>query len=262
MSAALDKQAKPRIEYVIFDMDGLMIDSERVYTEVTNEILAPFGKEMTWDIKAGCMGKPEREAAAHLLSFFPEIPLTIDEYLRQRDALQDLRWPHVQLLPGIRKLVHHLHAHKIPIAVATGSRRRNFHLKTDHLGDIFDRFEGRIVCADDDVSASSNENTKMRGKPNPDVFLVAARTLLGRDVGNPDAECTPAQIAERGKGLIFEDALPGMQAGKRAGMAVVWVPDHNLLQVENPGPETPDEQLASLEEFCPETWGLPAYTQE
>ncbi|EKM54781.1 uncharacterized protein PHACADRAFT_210564 [Phanerochaete carnosa HHB-10118-sp] len=83
--------ASPKVEYVIFDMDGLLIDSERVYTEVTNNILARYGKEMTWDIKAGLMGKPEREAAAHLLSFFPDLPpdFTIDTYLSERRAGQD-----------------------------------------------------------------------------------------------------------------------------------------------------------------------------
>jgi len=48
---------RPKIEYVLFDMDGLMIDSEKVYSDVTNTILGRYGKEMTWDMKAGCMGK-------------------------------------------------------------------------------------------------------------------------------------------------------------------------------------------------------------
>ncbi|KZP19813.1 hypothetical protein FIBSPDRAFT_1045244 [Athelia psychrophila] len=51
--------ANRKIEYVIFDMDGLMIDSEKVYTEVTNNILGKYGKEMTWEMKAGCMGRRE-----------------------------------------------------------------------------------------------------------------------------------------------------------------------------------------------------------
>lgn len=47
---------------MLFDMDGLLIDSERIYTEVVNEILKPFGRQQTWDIKAKLMGKPERDA--------------------------------------------------------------------------------------------------------------------------------------------------------------------------------------------------------
>ncbi|KAK7006006.1 putative hydrolase [Favolaschia claudopus] len=243
------------VEYVLFDMDGLLIDSESIYTKVTNTILAPFGKEMTWDIKAGCMGLPERDAALHLLSFFPSIPLTIDSYLLQRNALQDQLWPTVPLLPGAKKLVQHLKSRNIPIAVATSSRRRNFELKTTHLSEIFvDCFgDGKVVCGDD-------AQWGMRGKPEPDIFLTAARECLGRDVGaNDAANITPSQRAERNKGLVFEDALPGMQAGKRAGMAVVWVPDTNLLNVEYSGEEKADQILKSLEDFKPEEWGLPPY---
>ncbi|KAI0358520.1 HAD-like protein [Trametes cingulata] len=255
--------ASPRtkIEYVIFDMDGLLIDSERVYTDVTNELLAPYGKEMTWDIKAGLMGKPEREAAAHLLSFFPDLPpsFTIDYYLRARRELQDQRWPSVQPLPGAVKLVQHLHRHRVPIAVATGSQRRNFELKASHLGELFDCFEGRVVCADDGLIQPG------RGKPHPDVFLVAAQRFLERKVGSGEIgedHISEEEAAERAKGLVFEDAIPGVQAAKRAGMKVVWVPDPNLLSIGGeaaPVAETPDLTLKSLEEFVPEEWGLPPY---
>ncbi|KAJ7646708.1 HAD-like domain-containing protein [Roridomyces roridus] len=272
------------IEYVLFDMDGLLLDSESIYSEVTSThsppldgfaligfpdtILKPFGKEMTWDIKAGCMGKPtkdtliwlntpraaERQAAEHLLSFFPDIEISVPTYLAERNRLQDELWPTVGLLPGAEKLIRHLKAHKIPMAVATSSRRRNFELKTGHHTELFALFDGNIVCGDD---AQYN----MRGKPEPDIFLAAARELLKRDVGPADAPGSPtdAQRAERSKGLVFEDALPGMQAGKRAGMSVVWVPDTQLLSVEYSGEEKADQTLKSLEEFVPEQWGLPPY---
>ncbi|KAH9895129.1 HAD-like protein [Cubamyces lactineus] len=254
-------ETRPKIEYVIFDMDGLLIDSERVYTDVTNELLAPYGKEMTWDIKAGLMGKPEREAAAHLLSFFPDLPpsFTIDHYLSTRRTLQDERWPSVRPLPGALKLVQHLHRHRVPIALATGSQRRNFELKSSHLGALFDCFEGRVVCADDGLVRPG------RGKPNPDIFLVAAERFLRRKVGEGEVgvdSVDEAETAERAKGLVFEDAIPGVQAAKRAGMNVVWVPDANLLSIGGdaaPAAETPDLQLTSLEEFRPEEWGLPPY---
>ncbi|KAK1228703.1 hypothetical protein PQX77_008197 [Marasmius sp. AFHP31] len=242
-----------KIEYVLFDLDGLMIDSEKIYTDVTNEILAQFGKEMSWEIKAGCMGKPERAAAEHLLSFYPDIDLPLESYLQQRNTLQDLRWPTVPLLPGVRKLILHLKKHSIPIAVATGSRRRNYELKTGHLGEIFDLFDGKVVCADD-------KQWDMKGKPEPDIFLTAAREMLGRDVGKPrDNAISSEQLQERARGLVFEDALPGMQAGKRAGMSVIWVPDSRLLDVKYDGSERPDETLKSLEDFVPEKWGLPPY---
>lgn len=212
----------------------------------------------------------------HLLSFFPDIPLTLESYLSQRNTLQDALWPTVPLLPGVRKLILHLKAHNIPIAVATGSRRRNFELKTGHLDEVFGCFEGKVICGDD-------EKWGMRGKPEPDIFVVAAREMLGRDVGEAkatDKDLSERQKEERGKGLVLEDGLPGMQAGKRAGMSgvwlfcvsvpnarsshlfsctVIWVPDANLLDVEYSGEEKADQVLRSLEDFVPEQWGLPPY---
>ncbi|KAI6040239.1 HAD-like domain-containing protein [Pisolithus marmoratus] len=266
--------ARPKVGYVIFDMDGapghllsfslpdvelrpagLLIDTESVYTKVTNEILAPYGAEMTWDIKAGLMGKLERDAAAHLLSFFPDIPLTIDSYLSQRTARQDTYWPTVQPLPGVRKLVSHLHAHGIPIAVATASQKRNVLLKTAHLQDIFGLFGDRIVCADD-------VRGKTTGKPDPYIFLYTARQKLGRRVGEGEGDgVMEEEREERAKGLVFEDAIAGFEAGKRAGMSAIWVPDTNLLNVEYSGAHTPDQILKSIEVFRPEEWGLPPYPE-
>jgi pseudouridine 5'-phosphatase len=85
-------------------------------------------------------------------------------------------------------------------------------MKTAHLGEVFDCFEGKIVCADD-------VKYVMKGKPAPDVFLTAAKELLGRNVGMPEEQCTDEKREERAKGLVFEDAIPGLQAGKRAGMS-------------------------------------------
>jgi len=98
------------------------------------------------------------------------------------------------------------------MAVATSSRQRNFEKKTAHLQAVFSLFEGKVIYGDD-------QQYKMCGKAAPDIFLVAAKELLGRDVGGLDEECTDAQIKERAKGLVFEDALPGMLAGKRARMS-------------------------------------------
>jgi pseudouridine-5'-monophosphatase len=239
------------VEYVIFDVDGLMIDSESVYTKVTNDILGKYGKSMTWEMKSGCMGRPEREAATYLLSYFPDIPLTIDSYLTQRNIGQDLLWPTVKLLPGVEKLIFHLFKHNIPVAVATSSKRRNFNMKTGHLADVFRCFQGKVVCGDDDGGT-------IMGKPEPDIFLVAAREKLEKKVGS-GTECSEEEKAEREKGLVFEDAIPGMQAGKRAGMSVVWVPDVSLLDVEYSGSEKADLVLKSVEDFAPEQWGLPPY---
>jgi len=102
------------------------------------------------------------------------------------------------------------------MAVATSSRRKNFEKKSGHLQDLFGLFEGKIVCGDD-------KQYNMKGKPAPDIFLTTARVFLGRDVGDLESVPTSVQLEERRKGLVFEDAIPGMQAGKRAGMSGMLV---------------------------------------
>ncbi|CEL60724.1 putative pseudouridine-5'-monophosphatase OS=Drosophila melanogaster GN=Gs1l PE=2 SV=2 [Rhizoctonia solani AG-1 IB] len=242
---------KPQIKYVLFDMDGLLIDSEQVYTNVTNDILAPYGKVMTWDIKKELMGKPERAAAEKLMSYFPDISLTTDEYIVRRRAAQDLAWPTVQLLPGAHKLISHLAAHKIPIGVATGSQRRNYELKTGHLQGTFGLFGSAVVCGDDAAV--------QHGKPAPDVFLYAAKQTGFPEVGLGEGAVSGVEKATRAQGLVFEDATSGVIAGKRAGMNVVWIPDPNLAALTTADELGADETLGSLEEFVPESWGLPPY---
>jgi len=232
----------------------------------------------------------------HLLSFFPDISLTVEEYLRRRDEVQDKEWPNVSLLPGIERLVRHLKKHNIPMAVATGSRKRNYALKTSgvKVQSVFQHFNldknvvtGDPLPEDPDVPGRVANGQrgirKGRGKPHPDIFLVAAKECLERDVGDVSTEISvdlaEEWVTERRKGLVFEDAIPGVIAGKRAGMkgkevmawtklfrspsslAVVWVAVPELRVLETGGGVAADQILLSLEEFRPEVWGLPPYEQ-
>ncbi|KIO32284.1 hypothetical protein M407DRAFT_241533 [Tulasnella calospora MUT 4182] len=239
-------------------MDGLMLDSERVYTEANGAIIKRYGHDYTWDIKSSMMGKPEREGATWLLNRFPDIPLSIDEFITERRAIQDALWPTCQVLPGIRKLVEHLAKHKIPMAVATGSIRRNYNLKAVHHPKVFDLFENRVICGDD-------PRLKGLGKPRPDIFLLAAE-LLGREVGTGEVDLLDAEgkegkalIEERARGLVLEDSTNGLEAGQRAGMKTIWVPDEKLRALAPTETYGADCILESLEQFKPEEWGLPPY---
>jgi len=171
----------------------------------------------------------------HLLSFFPDISLTVEDYLRRRDEAQDKAWLTVPLLPGIEKLVHHLKKHNIPMAVATGSRKTKYILKTSgvQVQSVFQHFnlEKNVVTGDPlpedpDVPGrvlnGERGIRKGRGKPHPDIFLVAAKECLGRNVGDVStdvsADLAEEYVVERRRGLVFEDAIPGVISGKRAGM--------------------------------------------
>ncbi|KAI0293893.1 HAD-like domain-containing protein [Multifurca ochricompacta] len=207
----------------------------------------------------------ELAAAGHLLSQLPNVPLTVNEYIALRRPAQDRHWAHMRALPGAERLVAHLAAHGIPLAIATGSTRLNYARKTAHLQHVFQHFRGNIVCMDDDNGAH-------RGKPFPDLFLAAARGL-GRNVGVEEGKgeggkdgsgagsLMEVECAERARGLVFEDSVTGVQAGKRAGMSVVWIPDERFFGVSGgaEAEQQPDQILRSLEEFVPEEWGLPPF---
>jgi pseudouridine 5'-phosphatase len=217
------------VSQVLFDMDGLLLDTETIYTKVTQAIVGRFGKVFDWSIKANMIGRSSRESSKYLVKAL-DLPITGDDYLAERDSLLRKAFPASDAMPGAERLVRHLHAHNIPIAVATSSGRELYELKiTRH--NWFDLFN-TIVTSDDPAVGAA--------KPAPDIFLVAASRLGG----------TP------GDSLVFEDAPSGLQAGRTAGMQVVAIPDPNMHHDKYGGAA---QILQNLDAFKPELFGLPAY---
>jgi pseudouridine 5'-phosphatase len=184
---------------VIFDMDGVLLDTERLYTEATQQIVARFGKTFDWRVKADMIGRPAIDSARHLVAAL-DLPLTPEEYLHEREAIFETLMPTAEAHAGARELVAALAARSVPQAVATSSSTRLFELKTRRHRDWFVAFA--VVVRGDDPRCA-------RGKPAPDIFLVAAADL---------------RVAP-GACVVVEDAPAGVTAARAAGMAVVAVPD-------------------------------------
>lgn len=105
------------------------------------------------------------------------------------------------------------------IALATSSHRSNYKLKTDHLKELFSVFpEPNKVLGDDPRIG------KGRGKPLPDIYLLALETINIELRSKGKADIKPEEC------LVFEDAVPGVEAGRRAGMQVAWCPHPGLLE--------------------------------
>ncbi|KAH8705515.1 putative HAD superfamily hydrolase [Talaromyces proteolyticus] len=204
-------------------MDGLLIDTEDKYTIVTNEILQEYGRpSMPWSVKAQLQGRPGPEAGK-IFHDWAKLPITPEEYSTKQVALAEKYFPTAKPLPGVVKLLNDLHATEksdkpVYIALATSSHKRNYHLKTDHLNDLFSLFpEPRRVVGDDPRIG------KGRGKPLPDIYLLALETI------NEELKTKGEQAIKPEECLVFEDAVPGVEAGRRAGMQVVWCPHPGLL---------------------------------
>lgn len=213
-------------------MDGLLLDSEDIYTLVTNKILANYGKPpLPWSIKAQLQGRPG-PAAGEIFHKWAQLPVSREQYAAELSALQLKHFPDAKPLPGVEELLQNLagtgHGEtregRVHIALATSSHEANFKLKTAHLEEMFEVFEvDRRVLGDDP------RMPKGRGKPAPDIFLLALKTI-NDSLTNGEKPITPEEC------LVFEDSVPGVEAGRRAGMQVVWVP-HPELAIEYNGRE-------------------------
>ncbi|XP_074033546.1 probable pseudouridine-5'-phosphatase [Leptinotarsa decemlineata] len=220
-----------KVTHVIFDMDGLLIDSESIYDEIISEILAQFGKEYTDDCKLKVLGTTQIDTAKIVLKE-SQIPLTLEEFLKQFRKATQIALQNPVMMPGARELVKHLYKNEIPIAVATSSSQELMELKTKPHQDVFKLFH-HIVCGSTDKEVKN-------GKPAPDIFLICA----SRFPENPD----PANC------LVFEDAPNGVKGASRAGMQSVMVPAPYIPQELR---KNATVVLDSLKEFKPELFGLP-----
>ncbi len=186
------------IKAVIFDMDGLMFDTERVAGIGMLEALALQGLAADEALFLKLLGLNTESTRVALNEMFGEkidFPAAMggmDGYVERYIVANG-----TPVKPGLTALLEHLDARKIPRAVASGSPMTRI-MRNLELAGLSGRFDA-IVTADD----------VPRGKPAPDVFLAAARAL-----GAEPAAC-----------MVLEDSAAGVEAGKRAGMKTVMVPD-------------------------------------
>jgi HAD superfamily hydrolase (TIGR01509 family) len=181
---------------VVFDMDGLMFNSEDVYTMAGAELLRRRGREFTADLKDAMMGIPPRESFEIMIQRHG-LPESWDMLARESNEIFLALLPeHLALMPGLLELLDALEKAGIPKAIATSTGRR---LTAACLGpfDLARRFQ--CVLTSEDIT---------HGKPHPEVYLTAAQRF-----GVP-----PSQM------LVLEDSENGCRSGAAAGATVVAVP--------------------------------------
>jgi HAD superfamily hydrolase (TIGR01509 family) len=187
------------IEGVIFDLDGLLLDSEQVWDEAREELAKERGGRWSDHAQRDMMGmsSPEWSAYMHDVIGLPEPPEEINVEVVRR--LEDRYRERLPVIPGAQAAVERL-AERWPLALASSSNRELIDLALDLMG-VAKYFKATV---------SSEEVA--RGKPAPDVYLEAARRL------GVDAD----------KAAAIEDSRNGIRAAKAAGMRVVAIPNEHF----------------------------------
>jgi len=224
------KDSPRSVTHVLYDMDGLLLDTEPFYTEVTQAIVGRYGRTFDWTVKSRMIGKKAADSARILVDAL-QLPISPEDYLQERESLLAALFPLAQPMPGARRLTDHLARHRVPQVVASSSHRREFELKITQHREWFACFQCVVLGDDPEVK---------RGKPAPDIFLAAADRI-----GAAPSQC-----------LVIEDAPSGVEAARAAGMPVVAVPNP-AMSVD--AFREASQVLSSLELFDPAVWGLPAY---
>ena len=185
------------IEAVIFDLDGTLIDSMWVWKSIDMEYLGKRNIEVPKELNKELEGMSFEEVAVFFKNNFG-LTDSVEEIVKEWNQMAWDKYEHeVKLKPGVREFLKYLKNKNIKTGIATSNSRSlaKLVLKANNI----DKYIDKIV--------TSTEVSK--GKPEPDVYLMAAKEL----------EQNPRKC------LVFEDVLNGMIAGKRANMKVCAVYD-------------------------------------
>lgn len=218
-----------RPTHVICDLDGTLLDSESLYTEAAARVCARYGATFTYAVKRAVMGGDSLRGATIVVESLG-LPIAPETYLAAREIELHALFPTLAPIPHAPRLLESLRARGVPVAIATSGHRAVTEAKL-----VYQPFLREVavrVCGDDPRLS--------RGKPAPDIFLLAAGEL-----GAEPARC-----------VVLEDSVLGVRAAVAAGMQTVALVD--------PAYGFDDGEFAgamrivhSLEDVTPESLGFP-----
>ena len=192
----MNTPGKPEIRAVVFDLDGLMFNTEEVFNRSGTELLRRRGKTPHPELFLNMMGRRANEAFQVMIDMMA-LSESIDELKVESEAIFDGMLDEILApMPGLFELLDWIDKRSLPRAVATSSHR-------DYLVNILGRY-GLVERFQHTLTA---EDVTM-GKPHPEIYLKAAERL----------EIDPVQM------LVFEDSENGTKAAAAAGAYIVSVP--------------------------------------
>lgn len=186
------------IDAVIFDMDGVIYDTEAFYLKHWIQVFSEYGYEMTKAIYINAMGRGRKKVKEYFKSVFGE-DLPIEEMYVKKDKLlfDAIRNKEVPLKPGALEFLSYLKNNNIKTALATSAKRKRLDIQLED-SPIVQYFDA-IVCGDDVVNS----------KPDPEIFLKAAEKI-----GAKIEKC-----------IVIEDSEAGIKAAHDGKMTAFHVED-------------------------------------
>lgn len=195
-----------KIDAIIFDMDGVLIDSERISFQCYKEVLKEYKYEITEEFYVRFIGRNVDGIKLVMLEEYGS-DFPFDEIYKKKAELahKTTNENGVKIKPGVHELLDYLNKEGFKIAVATSTRRQR---ALELLGGAKIKEKVNFIVCGDQVKNS---------KPDPEIFLKAAE---GLDVEPKNC-------------LVIEDSDAGIMAAHAAGMTGIHVPDMKVLEDEN-----------------------------
>ncbi|OAP61674.1 hypothetical protein AYL99_03877 [Fonsecaea erecta] len=205
-------------------MDGLLLNTEDIYTLCADNVLLKHGRpRLPWSVKAQLMGVPG-SSNGDIFHQWAQLPISRQQYAREQSEQQQIHFADCEPLPGAEKLLRDLNKARttaglpVEVALASSSEKLNYDRKIV-------RSESKallgLIPHDHRVLGDDPRVRRGRGKPSPDIYLCALQ-ILNSKLSKGSPPIAPEEC------LVFEDSVPGVEAGRRAGMRVVWVPHPGL----------------------------------
>ena len=206
---------------VVFDLDGLMFNTEDLYQYVGGEVLRRRGKMFDAELLDMIMGRPGPVALQMMIDYHA-LEATVEQLAAESDTVFDeILDDRLALMPGLEMLLAALEAADLPKAIATSSGRRFVERVLGKFA-LQPRFE--FILTSEDIS---------HGKPHPEIYLLAAGRL----------ELPPGEV------LVLEDSANGCRAAVAAGMYTVAVPGGHSRTHQFPGAQFVASTLADPQLF-------------
>jgi len=205
---------------VIFDMDGLLVDSEPFWQQAEMQVFRTVGIELTLENCLETTGLPTKDVMNYWYQKQPWTGKSIEQV--ETEVLQtaaDLIGANAEAMPGVYEVLEYCQANNLKVGLASASPMFMIEivlnrLKVKHYFDFY-----------------HSATLEQRNKPFPDVYLAVAQKL----------GCQPQNC------IVFEDSTNGIRAAKAAGCFVVAVPAHH--EYDDPKFDIADRRIKSLREF-------------